>query len=288
MKAGVNMRRIIKEYIYITIGIILVAAGIHFFLVPSNLATGGVSGLSIVINKFVPSLSVGVLMLLMNIILFIIAVLVIGPNFGAKTIYSSLGLSGVILVLEKLFPMEKAISNDLLLVLLFGILISGVGMGIVFNQNASTGGTDIIAKIINKFFHVDMGKSLLMADFIITLMAGLTFGPQAGMYALLGVIINGFVIDGVIDGINICKQVTIISSKGEEIGDFIMKELERGVTIYEARGGYSGNNKEVLMTVVSRKEFIKLRDFIIDIDRDAFITVSEVHEVLGEGFKELI
>ncbi|MBZ4664133.1 MAG: YitT family protein [Caloramator sp.] len=281
------MKKAIKEYILITLGIFLVAVGIYYFLVPSNLAAGGVSGLAIVINQFFPSIPVGLLMLGMNIILFIIAFIVIGSNFGAKTIYSSLGLSGMIWVLEKLYPISQPMVDDLLLQLLFGILISGIGMGIVFNQNASTGGTDIIAKIINKFFHIDIGKSLLLSDFLITLAAGLTFGPKIGMYALLGVVINGFVIDNVIQGLNVCKQVTIISSKSEEIKKYIIEELGRGVTIYDGRGAFTGEKKEVLMTIISRKEFIKLREYIKELDKRAFISVSNVHEVLGEGFTEL-
>ena len=282
------MKKKVREYILITIGIIMVAAGIYFFLIPSNLATGGVTGLAIIIGKFVPSLPVGLLMLILNMILFIIGFLIIGPSFGIKTIYASLGLSGLIWVLPKLIPISKPITNDLMIELLFGVGVSGLGMAIVFNQNASTGGTDIIAKIINKFFHVDMGKSLLMADFIITLIAGLTFGAKAGMYALLGVILNGFVIDSFINGLNISKQVTIISSKGHEIKGFIINKLERGVTIYDAKGAYSGQSKEVLITIMSRREFIKLKEFIKEIDNRAFITVSDVHEVLGEGFKEFI
>lgn len=281
------MRKAVKEYAFITAGIMLVAAGVYYFLVPSNLAAGGVSGLAMVINKFVPTLPVGLLMLLMNIILFIIAFIIIGPNFGAKTIYASLGLSGMIWFFEKFAPIKNAMTDDLLLNLLFGILIGGIGMGIIFNQNASTGGTDIIAKIINKFFHIDIGKSLLMSDFIITLMAGFTFGAEIGMYALLGVIINGYVIDEVIQGITICKQVTVISSKGSEIKKFIIEELQRGVTVYEAKGAYTGETREVLMTIVSRREFIKLRNFIKETDNKAFITINNVHEVLGEGFKEL-
>jgi uncharacterized membrane-anchored protein YitT (DUF2179 family) len=282
------MKKIIKEYVLINIGIILVAAGIYYFLVPSNLAVGGVSGLAMILGNFFPSLPIGLLMLIMNIILFIIGFFVIGSAFGFKTIYTSLALSGLIWFFQRFFPISKPITDDLLLVLLFGIGISGIGMAIVFNQNASTGGTDIVAKIINKYFHVDMGKALLMSDFLITLMAGLTFGARAGMYALLGVIINGFVIDSVINGLNISKQVTIISSKGSEIKEFIIRKLERGVTIYDAKGAYSGQPKEVLITIMSRREFIKLRGYIMEIDKRAFITVSDVHEVLGEGFKELI
>jgi uncharacterized membrane-anchored protein YitT (DUF2179 family) len=281
------MKKTIKEYILITIGIIMVGCGINYFLVPGNLAAGGVSGLAIIIANYVPDIPVGLLMLGMNIILFIIGFLVIGSNFGAKTIYSSLGLSGIIWVLEKFAPIHKPVTDDLLVMLIFGILISGVGMGIVFNQNASTGGTDIVAKIINKFFHIDIGKALLMSDFGITLFAGITFGAQTGLYALLGVIMNGFVIDEVIQGISVCKQVTIISSKGNIIKGFIMDELGRGATIYMAMGAYTGEEKEVLITVVSRKEFIKLKGFIKEIDSRAFITVNNVHEVLGEGFKDI-
>ncbi|QCX34441.1 YitT family protein [Caloramator sp. E03] len=281
------MKKAFKEYILITFGIILVAIGIYYFLVPNNLAAGGVSGLAIVINNFVPAIPVGLLMLVMNIILFIVAFIFIGANFGAKTIYSSLGLSGIIWFLEKFYPIKNPVTDDIFLNLIFGILIGGVGMGIVFNQNASTGGTDIIAKIINKFFHVNIGKALLMSDFLITLMAGYAFGIKVAMYALLGVIINGFVIDEVIQGISICKQVMIISSKGEEIKNYIMNELGRGVTLYEAKGGYTKEKKEVIMTIVSRREFIKIREFIMDVDKRAFISVNNVHEVLGEGFKEI-
>lgn len=281
------MKKAVKEYILITLGIFLVAAGFYYFLVPNNLAAGGVSGLAIVINKFLPSVPVGLLMLIMNIILFIIAFIFIGSNFGAKTIYSSLGLSGAIWFLEKFYPIKNPITNDMLLNLIFGILIGGVGMGIVFNQNASTGGTDIIAKILNKFLHIDIGKALLLSDFFITLMAAFAFGAKVGMYALLGVIINGFVIDEVIQGITICKQVTIISTQGEKIKKYIMEELKRGVTLYEAKGGYTLEKKEVIMTIISRREFIKLREFIKEVDNRAFICVNNVHEVLGEGFKEI-
>jgi len=275
----------IKEYILITIGLVFVAAGIEYFLVPNDLAAGGVSGLAIVINYYFPSISVGTFMLAANIILFIVAFILIGPSFGAKTIYASLGLSGIIWVMEKFFPISKPLTNNLLLELIYGILISGVGMGIVFNQNASTGGTDIIAKILNKFFHINIGKALLISDLVVTLGALITFGAEKGMYALLGVILNGAVIDEVIQGINTVKEVKIISSKNEEIKKFILDELGRGVTIYYARGGFTNEEKDMLVVLLSRREFIKLREFIKDIDERAFITVSNVHEVFGEGFK---
>ncbi|KRQ87124.1 hypothetical protein ABG79_00922 [Caloramator mitchellensis] len=275
----------IKEYILITIGLIFVAAGIVYFLVPNDLAAGGVSGLAMVINYYVPSLSVGTFMLIANLVLFIVAFLLIGPSFGAKTIYASLGLSGIIWIMEKFFPISQPLTNNLLLELIYGILISGAGMGIVFNQNASTGGTDIIAKILNKFFHFNIGKALLISDLVVTLGALVTFGAEKGMYALLGVIINGFVIDEVIQGINMVKEVKIISYRNEEIKKFIMDELGRGLTIYYAKGGFTNEEKEMLVVLLSRREFIRLREYIKEIDDRAFITVSNVHEVFGEGFK---
>lgn len=281
------MKKTIHDYLVITFGIVLVAAGLYFFLMPNNLATGGVNGLGIIISSYT-GMPVGALMMIMNVILFIIAFIIIGPNFGAKTIYASLGLSGLVWILEKIYPGVKPLAGqDLMLELIFGILISGAGMGIVFNQNASTGGTDVIAKIINKFFHINIGKAVLLSDFLITLFAGITFGTRLGLYALLGVIINSFVIDNVIEGVNVCKNVVIISSKGDVIKKFIINELERGATLYSAKGAYSGKEKEVITTVVSRKEFIRLREYIKDIDSMAFITVNNVHEAFGEGFKSL-
>lgn len=280
------MKKIIKEYVIITIGLLLVAIGTYYFLVISNLAAGGVSGLAMVINKFYPALSVGVMMLVMNVVLFIVAIIVIGPHFGGKTIYSSFGLSGMIWFFEKFMPLHKPLTNDLFLQLFYGIMLSSIGMAIVFNQNASTGGTDIIGKILNKFFHIDLGKAQLIVDATVTLLALFAFGPTIGMYAILGVIMNGFMIDWIIEGLNISKHVTVISSDGQKIKDFIVNELGRGVTIYEAVGGYTGDEKEVITTILSRKEFIRLKIFIKDVDDKAFITVSNVHEVFGEGFKQ--
>ena len=281
------MKKIIKEYILITIGLALVAVGFYFFLVPNDLAVGGVSGLAMIINWYMPSLSIGAIMLVLNVILFIIGFIFIGSSFGVKTIYSSLGLSGMIWALEKLYPMSGSITNDLFLELIFGILIGAVGMGMVFNQNASTGGTDIIAKILNKYFHLDIGKALLIADFFVTMLAGIAFGPKIGMYALLGVIINGFTIDAVIAGMNICKKIEVVSSRGEEIKKFIIDELGRGATLYTAKGAYTNEEKEIITTVLDKKQFIKLKIYIKEIDKKAFIITYNVHEILGEGFKDI-
>ena len=278
-----------KEYFFITIGVFLVAISVVFFFQPNNIAAGGTTGIAIVINNYFPSLSVGFLMLVMEVFLYIIAFIAIGNKFGAKTIYSGCMLAGIIWLLEKLnFMGGKAITNDLLLASLFGVLISAIGMGIVFNQNASTGGTDILAKIINKFVHIEIGKALLIVDFVVVLLAGASFGIEKGMYALLSVVINGFTIDAVIEGLNMSKQVMIISKKDKEISEFIIRKLDRGCTVFHGKGVYSGEPTCILYTVLSRKEFIKLKQHITEVDRRAFITVNDAHEVLGNGFKDII
>ena len=281
------MNKKIREYVMITLGSMLVAVGIYFFLIPNHLAAGGVSGLSMVIGSFIPSLPIGLMMMLMNIILFIVAFIFLGSGFGGKTIYSSLSLSGMVWLLEKLFPISRSITGDLFIELVFGILITASGMGIIFNQNASTGGTDIIAKIINKYLHIDIGKSLLLSDFSITLMAAIAFDAKTGMYALLGVVMNGFVIDTVIEGLNISKQVMIVSNNPSVIKKFILDELGRGATVYTAKGAFTDQEKEIITTTVGRKEVIKLKSFVREVDKKAFMTIIDAHETLGEGFKDM-
>lgn len=273
----------IRDFILITIGVLLVGISVVYFYQPNNLAAGGVSGLAIIINHYIPAISVGPLILIMNVILYIVAFIVIGSNFGGKSIYASLALSAVIWALEKYLPLN--ITNDLMLATVFGTIIAAAGMAIVFNANASTGGTDILAKILNRYFHFNIGRSLLMVDFIVTLLAAITFGINVGLYALLAVIMSGFAIDKIIAGFNICSEVTIISSKNNEISKYILDELERGCTFIKGVGAFTGKDTALLYTVLERSEFIKLKRFISSVDKNAFITVGEVHEVMGEGFK---
>ncbi|HCW54462.1 MAG TPA: hypothetical protein DG753_12150 [Clostridium sp.] len=276
----------IKEYGIITFGIILVAISVEYFFSPNNLAAGGVTGAAIVINALVPQLSVGILTFILNAVLFVVAFMFIDGNFGVKTIFASLGLSVVLWIIEE-FLNPVAITTDLTMATVFGTLISAIGMAIVFNENASTGGTDILAKILNKFFHLDIGKSLLIVDFLITFASALVFGIDAGLYAMASVILLGITVDRFIDGFNSCKNVFIISKKNHEISEFIMNELDRGCTFLNSVGAYSKSENNILYAVVSRKQFIQLKKYIKEIDHQAFISVGEAHEVLGEGFKDI-
>lgn len=275
-------RESIKEFALITIGIFLVAISVVYFFEPNNIAAGGITGLAIVINHYIPFISIGPLVLMMDAILFIVALIVLGAKFGAKTIYSIFLLSTSMWIMQTFIPIN--ITNDLILATIFGTLISAVGMAIVFNANASTGGTDIIAKILNKFFHIEIGKSLLIVDFLVTLLGAVTFGINIGLYGLLAVIINGVVIDNIIAGFKTKSEITIISEKNKEISKFILDDLERGCTFIKGIGGFTGKDTSILYTVLDRNEFIKLKNKIKEIDKNAFITVGEVHEVMGEGF----
>lgn len=275
-------RESIKEFALITMGIFLVAVSVVYFFEPNNIAAGGITGLAIVINHYIPFISIGPLVLMMDAILFIVALIVLGAKFGAKTIYSSFLLSTSMWLMQTFIPIN--ITNDLILATIFGTLISAVGMAIVFNANASTGGTDIIAKILNKFFHIEIGKSLLIVDFLVTLLGAVTFGINIGLYGLLAVIINGVVIDNIIAGFKTKSEITIISEKNKEISKFILGDLERGCTFIKGIGGFTRKDTSILYTVLDRNEFIKLKNKIKEIDKNAFITVGEVHEVMGEGF----
>ena len=275
-----------KSYLIITFGIILVAISVEYFFAPNNLAAGGVTGAAIVINAIFPKLSVGLLTLIMNVALFAVAFMFIDGNFGVKTIYASLGLSVILWAIEKLLN-PVAITNDIMMATIFGTIISAIGMAFVFNENASTGGTDILAKILNKFFHLDIGKSLLVVDFVITFASALVFGIDLGLYAILSVILLGILVDRFIEGFNACKSIFIISEKNKQISQFVMNELDRGCTFLKGEGAYTNNETKVLYAVVSRNQFIKLKNYIKKIDHKAFIAVGEVHEVLGEGFKDI-
>lgn len=249
----------IKDYIIITLGYIILAIAIKFFLAPNKIANGGITGVAIIINYFIPKLSVGLLMVILNGILFVLAFSVIDGTFGARTVYASMGLSVLLTILDKFIPSTVAATHDLLLATLFGTVITGIGMGMIFNKNASTGGTDIFAKMLTKFKNLDIGKALLIVDLVIALISGFIFSAEIGMYGILSVILMGIIIDFVIEGLNSCKSIIVISSKNDMVNKFIMEELDRGCTMIQGKGAYSGKSKEILYTVLDRKEFISLK-----------------------------
>ncbi len=273
------------DYLIITVGVFILSLGLTLFLIPHKIAAGGVSGIGIILY-YLFGINVGYTIFVLNLILFVLAFRILGRSFGFKTIYATLAYSAFVSVLTKVLP-PQGVTNDMILNVLFGCFLSGTGMAIVFSREASTGGTDIIAMILKKLTNLDVSWGLLIVDFTITLFAGVFFGSEVGMYALLGVIINTFTIDTVLEGVTTSIQVMIISERYEKIKERILKEVRRGATILHGEGAYTGKERKIILTVLKRKEFVKVKSIVKEIDPDAFLLVSHVREVLGEGFKPI-
>lgn len=274
----------VKRFIVITLGLAVMSLGLHFFLIPAKLATGGLTGLAMLVHELFPNISIGLVMLLGNIVLFLLALWLIGRDFGGYTIYSSLMLSVMIGLLERFVPMSQPLVDDVLLNLFYGTLIPAIGMGIIFYQNSSTGGTDILAKLIHRYFHLDIGKALMLVDFLIVLFAIKIFGLSNGLYALIGVMFNATVIDTVIAGFNSRLYTIIITDAHREINHYIIRELDRGSTLYLAEGGFSGSAKKAVHVMINKREYIRLKQFVKQVDPHALMSIHFVHEVIGEGF----
>ncbi|WP_455089406.1 YitT family protein [Peptoanaerobacter stomatis] len=273
----------IKKFLFINIGTLILALSIHYFLVPSNLATGGASGFSILLTSVI-DIPISIILLVINTILLVLGLVTIGMHFSAMTIYVITVMSAFLRIMEIFSPMNTPITDDLFINLMFGILISSIGMSIVLNSGGSTGGTDILAKIIEKYTKFSFGNGLVICDGLITLGACFIYGPKLGMYALLGVIMNSFMIDRFIEGFNSKYNITIISEKIDIINDFIIKDLSRGSTIYIAQGGYSNEQRKILNSIMDRKEYIKLHNFVKKTDDRAFLFLSKISEIEGNGF----
>lgn len=258
----------------------LIAISLTSFLVPNRIAAGGVSGLATVIY-YISSFPIGVTMLIINVPLFFIGLKILGMRFGLRTIYGIITLS---VFTDLLQPHMTALTNDLLLASIYGGVIGGIGLGIVFRSRGSTGGTDMIASLINYFTGITVGEGLLIADGVVVFLAGIFFNLEVALYALVTIFINSQTIDIVQEGLNVKKGVLIISDKNDAINEMIVKDLNRGSTEFEAKGGYTGNKKDVLLCVISRSEVSELKKEVAKIDQNAFIIINDVHEVLGEGF----
>lgn len=280
------MKEKFKEYLMITIGMLFVVIAIQFFFIPNNITAGGVTGISVVICEYIKGLNVGLVMGVLNIFLFIIAFIFIGRDFGGKTIYAAMGISFINWAIEE-FVTPMAVTNDLMLSTIAGSLFLGTGLGIVFTQDASTGGTDIIAKILNKFFHIEMGRGMQIVDIIVVIFSGITFGIEKAIYAAICVILTGIVIDKVISGYYTCHQVIIFTNKTKYIKEYIINDIDRGCTIFTGEGGYTGENKNIIYCVLERAQLMKVRKFLKENEPEAFVIVNDAHDVLGKGFEKI-
>jgi len=287
-----------KEYLLIILGSIITAASINIFLVPYKIAPGGVSGIATVIYYLIDGrISVGIIMLILNIPLFLMGIKYIGGKFAVRTLFGTLFLSLVIDITEPLansfvekflLDYEQMASNsDILLYSIFGGFIMGIGLGMVLRSGATTGGTDLAAKIVHSFIPgFTIGQILLFIDTSVIIFAAVSFGSfQLALYAIVTLFISSKVIDTILEGVNFAKAVFIISDKSDEISKEIMTTLDRGVTALKGTGMYTGNDRRVLLCVVHRGQLTQLKEIVNDIDKKAFVILTDVREVLGEGFK---
>lgn len=273
----------LKKFFYVTLGSLILAIGIHFFIVPTKLVTGGASGFALLIS-LLTGVNMSAIYFAVNLVLIVLGIVTIGMTFGVLTIYSSMATSFFLYVLENIYNMKSPIIDDLLVSLLFGIIISAMGMVLVLNNGASTGGTDILGKMIEKYTHLSFANGLLICDGFITIGAWLIFGPKIGMYGIIEVVLNAALIDKMISGFNTKYNVSITSEKVEEINAFILNELGRGSTVYHAQGGFSGEDKKILTSVLDKKQYIQVKNYVKSIDHRAFFYVYTVSEIEGEGF----
>lgn len=277
----------LRKVIITTFASIIVSAGVYFFMIPYNLTIGGTAGLSIALAKFLPGIPVGVFQLGINVILFILAFLLIGSEFGGLSIYATVVLSIALIVFEKLIPNVQPLVDTPFMSMIIGVGVTAIGIALTLNQNASTGGTDIVGKILNKYMHVDLSVGVFIADFSVVVMGYAAYGINAAMYALVGILFNAVVIDKVLTGYKTRIKVYINSRYWEGINEFIVHELVRGSTLYEVKGGYNKSERVMVETILTRPEYIKLMNFIREFDDTAFVNVATVNEVSGEGFSYL-
>ena len=275
----------LKEFVLINVGVLLMVCGIYFFKFPNHFSIGGVTGLSIVLTGIFPQFKPGALVFFLNMLLLVIGFLFFGKGFGLKTAYASTVFSIEIWLFEVLFPMSAPFTDQPLLELMYAVMLPAFGSALLFNNAASSGGTDVVAMILKKHTHLDIGKALLCSDLLITLSAGFVFGIKVGLFSVLGLAAKALVVDTVIENINLNKYFTIITAKPELISDYIVKTLKRGATIQDARGAFSHQPKSVIIAVVSRPQAIRLQRYIREADPEAFLMITNTSEIIGKGFR---
>lgn len=275
----------IKNFLLITLGTVLTAVGIYFFKFPNNFSTGGVSGISILLGKLVPFLSPAVSMWVINLILLLIGFLFFGRGFGLMTAYCSMLYSFLTWLFEVIYPMMAPFTDQPFLELCFAMMLPAVGSAILFNCNASTGGTDIVAMILKKYTSLDIGKALLVSDALIAFSACFVFDIRTGLFSLLGLIIKAFVVDSVIESINLCKYFSIVTSCPDAICDYIIREMNRSSTVIDAIGAYSHEDRKVILVACRRSEAVRLRQYIKTVDPKAFMFITNTSEIIGKGFR---
>lgn len=277
----------IKEYILITVAVVLMDIGIYVFKFPNNFSFGGVSGLAVVVTHFVP-LTASQINLAVNMLLLVFGFLFLGRNFGVKTAYVTVLSSVLLNIMEAAFPMQAPLTNETMLELFYAIALPALASAILFYENASGGGTDIIAMVLRKYSTMDISSALLAVDAIIVFVAYFVFDTRTGLFSICGLMAKTLLIDKAIERMKLSKYFTIICSKPEPICDYIMNDLKRSATVYKAEGAYTHKDRVVILTVMDPKQAVLLERRIQSVDPEAFLMVTKSSEIMGKGFRKNI
>lgn len=275
----------LNDFFILNAGTLLTAVGSYFFKFPNNFSTGGVTGISVVMTHYFPGLSNGTIVSVINIALLIVGLLLLGKGFGFKTFYVTVAFSAMLKILEVIWPMTQPLTDQPFMELLLGVFLPAWGSALLFNIGSSTGGTDIIAMIVKKYFKCHIGRALLIVDFFITLLTFVAFGPETGLFSMVGLFIRSFAVDLFLENMNTYKYFTIITDKPQEIYSYITDVLHRGATVYQAEGLYKHTEKTVIMTAQGKKQAMHLQDVIRQKDPHAFVLVTNTSEIIGKGFR---
>ena len=273
------------DFLILNAGTLIMVVGIYFFKYPNNFSTGGVSGISVILAHYFPHITKGDFGLALNILLLILGYAMLGRDFGYKTTYVSLLQSGLIWVLERVYPLSQPMTSQPLLELVFAVALPAIGSAMLFNIGASSGGTDIVAMVVKRHSSLEIGRALMVSDLIITLMACVAFGMETGLYSILGLVTKSLVVDMVLENINTNKCFHIITAHPDHIEQFITRTLHRGATRVHGEGVYTHQGREVLLTVVNRKQAVELRAYVKSHDPEAFLLITNTGEIIGNGFR---
>lgn len=275
----------IKKYSILTVGAVVLALANYVFKFPNHFSFGGVAGFAVILSGMFGG-SASTYTFVINMLLLLIAFPILGKEVAMRSFYVSIVFSGVLEVAQYVYPIDKPITNQPVLELVFSFMLLAVCSAIFFFMDASSGGTDIIALILKKYTNVSIGTALLVVDFIVVIVAFFVYGVTVGLFSLAGFLAKSFFIDTVIETLNLCKYFTIISKNAEPICNYINAELNHGATIYDARGAYTKDNKQVVMAVVKREQARNLRNYVHKVDPDAFMMITNSSEIIGKGFIE--
>lgn len=274
----------VLDYLILTAGTAMIAVSVYFFRIPNNFVTGGVSGIGTILGG-VAGLSAANWVSILNVLLLLVGFVFLGRSTGVRTVYCSLLYSGLTTLLDRLVPLSAPLTDQPLMELVYAMLLAGIGSAMIFHRHGSSGGTDIVALILRKYTRLDVGKALLCVDSVVAASSFFFFGVKAGLFSLLGLFSKAFLVDSVIESFNSCKYFLIITTKAEEISEYIMRQLHHGATVTEATGAYTKENKTVLHTVCRRAEAVRLQRKVRKIDPGAFMIVTTSSEIIGRGFR---